>query len=142
VPITSADVSFLTGSTLYRQNGRYIYSLRGSGSSMLDVYDLAANTWINAVAYGNQTETFSTGSCSIDFGGYIYIQKEGTGRFFRFDIAKNALEPWATNIYPQSTTVEGDKIAVIPYKDGATVIPYLYTQLHNRTELMRMMVIG
>lgn len=124
---------------LKRQNGRYLYSFRGAGSSNLDVYDIAANTWVSGVAYGNQTETFNTGSCSCDAGGAIYLQKEGTGRIFRFDVEENVLEPYATNVYPQSTTVAGDKMFLQTYKDGGTSIRFLYTQQHSRTELLRMM---
>lgn len=133
---------FQSGS-MYKQNGRYIYSFRGGATTTLDIYDIAGNTWIAVTnIYGNAGETFTTGSCSVDYGGYIYIQKEASGRIFRFDVANHALEPFATNFYPQSTTVEGDKMIVIPYKDGATTIPFLYTQVHSRGELLRMMMIG
>lgn len=126
---------------LVKQNGRYIYSFRGAGSSALDVYDISANTWI-ANTYGGQMETFNTGSCSVDWNGNIYIQKEGTGRIFRFNVEKNYIEAFATNAYPQSTTVDGDKLVVLPYIDGATTVPFLYVIQHSRTELLRMIVIG
>ena len=48
----------------------------------------------------------------------------------------------AADLSSLSTTVEGDKMIVIPYKDGATTIPFLYTQVHSRGELLRMMMIG
>ncbi|MCM8595179.1 hypothetical protein [Accumulibacter sp.] len=133
----------LQNGTQVRQNGRYLYSLRGGGSANLEIYDIAGNTWLNVGAqYGNAQETFSTGSCSVDFNGAIYVMKEATGRIFRFDVARNVLEPWSTNVYPQSTAVEGDKLLIVPYRDGATVIPFLYCQPHSRNELQRMMVIG
>lgn len=133
--------TFLQGTTMVKQNGRYIYSLRGGGSSNLDIYDIALNTWYSTVAYGQQLETFTTGSFSVAYGGYIYITKESTGRIFRFDVAKHVLEPWAMNLYPQSTTVEGDKAFILPYVDGATVIPFFYTMRHSGNELLRMMLI-
>jgi hypothetical protein len=120
--------TLVQGTTFVKQNGRYIYSLRGAGSGGLDVYDIALNTWYSSVAYGQSTETFTTGSFSVQYGGYIYITKENTGRIFRFDVAKHVLEPWATNLYPQSTTVEGDKAFVTTYVDGNTVIPFYYTK--------------
>lgn len=125
--------------TIQRQNGRFIYSFRGGASSALDIYDIALNTWISGVVYGNQLETFTTGSCSVDVAGAILIQKEGTGRIFRFDVARNVLEPYTTNVYMQSTTTEGDKMFVQTFKDGATKIRFLYTQMHSRAELLRMM---
>lgn len=127
------------GTNVYQQNGRYIYSFRGAGSSVLEVYDIALNSWTASLAYGNQTETFSTGSCSVDVDGAILIQKEGTGRLFRFDVAKHVIEPYATNVYPQSTTCEGDKMFVQTYKDGGTKVRFVYTQMHNRNELVRML---
>lgn len=138
---STVNASHFQSGSIVSQNGRYIYSMRGGGSSALDVYDIALNTWVSTVLYGNASETLSTGSCSVDMDGAIMIQKEGTGRIFRFDVDKNALEPYATNVYPQSTTVAGDKMFVQVYKDGATKITFLYTQQHNRNELLRMLEI-
>jgi hypothetical protein len=138
-----AQGKYLTQSgVLLRQNGRYIYSMRGGGSSTLDVYDTAAVTWISALPYGNQMETFTTGSCSVDYGGYIYLMKEAVGRLYRLNVAGNYLEPWSNVIYPSSTTVEGDKLAVVQYTDGAIKIPIVFWQPHSRPELMRQMVLG
>lgn len=129
--------------TIYKQNGRYIYSFRG-GSSTLDVYDIAANTWISGVAYGYQMETFTTGSSSCDMDGVIYIMKEATGRTFAFNIGANIMEPFATNtaqVQLGGAAVEGDKIALVPYVDGATKINYVYQIRHSGADFVRMMVI-
>lgn len=56
---------------LVHQNGRYLYSFRGGASNVLDVYDIAANTWISGIAYGQQMETFTAGSCSVDLDGEL-----------------------------------------------------------------------
>ena len=127
---------------LYKQNGRYLYAFRGAAVSTLDAYDIAANTWISGIAYGNQMETFTTGSCSVDMNGKIYIQKDATGRIFRFDIDKNKIDPWGTNVQPQSTTVTGDKMFFQTYQDGATKINFLYTTCHSRGDAFRIMEIG
>lgn len=129
---------------LNRQNGRYIYSLRGGGSSALDVYDRAANTWISGVAYGNQTETFNAGSSSTDLNGFIFITKEATGRIFSFDVATNKLLPIATNttqVALGGTAVEGDKMFILPYTDGGTIILFGYILNHSGSNLVRMLVI-
>ncbi len=128
-------------STVIRQNGRYIYSLRGGASNVLDVYDIASNTWINALPYGQQTETFTTGSCAVDLDGYIYIQKDATGRVFRFDVANNVLEPWVLNPVPQGAAVVGDKMFMTTLLDGSTRVNYLYTLGNTRSELTRWLVI-
>ena len=128
--------------TLIRQNGRYIYSLRGGGSNVLDVYDIAANTWISGVPYGGQMETFTTGSSTVDVGGMIYIQKDATGRIYRFDVAKNAIYPFASNPVPQGAALVGQKMFITSVYDGSTLaIRYLYTLGNTRSELTRWAII-
>lgn len=127
--------------TLVHQNGRYLYCFRGGASSTLDVYDISANTWISNISYGQQAETFTSGSCSVDMNGLIYIQKDATGRIFKFDVAKNVLDPFTLNPVPQGAAVTGDKMAFQTYKDGGTAVNYLYSLANTRTELTRWVVI-
>jgi hypothetical protein len=129
------------GTSLVHQNGRYIYSLRGGGSNVLDVYDVALNTWYSGIAYGQQTETFNNGSCSVDLDGSIYIQKEATSRIFRLNVAKNVLEPFAFVPTPQGAVVNGDKMFLTTLLEGATRVNYLYTLAHTRTELVRWLIV-
>jgi hypothetical protein len=129
---------------LNKQNGRYIYSFRGGASSTLDVYDIAANTWISGIVYGNQQETFTAGSSAIDLAGSIFIAKEATGRIFKFEIDKNRMLPLATNttqVALGGTAVEGDKLFMLPYEDGGTEILFIYVLRHSGVELTRMLVI-
>lgn len=126
---------------LINQNGRYIYSFRGAAGNVLDVYDIAANTWISGIAYGQQMETFTTGSCSVDLDGYIYIQKDAIGRVYRFDVAKNVLEPWVLNPVPQGAAVAGDKMFMTTFREGASEVNFLYTLGNTRSELTRWVVI-
>lgn len=130
--------------TLFKQNGRYIYSFRGGATATLDVYDIAANTWISNVLYGNQLETFATGSSAADIDGSIYIAKESTGRVFALDVDRNRLLPIATNttqVALGGTAVTGDKLFFLPFKDGATVISYMYMLRHSGADLVRMLLI-
>lgn len=131
-------VNHLQAGTIYRQNGRYIYSFRAGATSTLDVYDIAANTWISNVAYGNQQETFTNGTSSTDINGLVIIHKESTNRYFMFEVATNTLRSLCTNYITQSTTVVGNKIFVLPYTDGGTELPYLHTLMHTGTILNRM----
>lgn len=129
---------------LKKQNGRYIYSFRGAAASTLDVYDIAANTWISAVVYGNQQETFTTGSHSIGLDGMVFIIKEATGRIFKFEVDKHRLLPVATNttqVALGGTAVDGDKTFMLPYTDGGTTILFAYILRHSGTELVRMLLI-
>ena len=127
--------------TILRQPGRYIYSLRGGGTSTLDVYDLAANTWINALPYAMQSETFNTGSSAVDLGGFIYIQKDATGRIYKLDVAKNVLKPFVQSPLPNGAAVVGDKIFMMTYAEGETRVNYLYALGSTRAELTRWLVI-
>jgi hypothetical protein len=122
------------------QNGRYLYCFRGGSTSTLDLYDIAANTWINGVVYGQQMETFTSGSCSVDLDGFIYIQKDATGRILKFDVSKNVLEPFTLNPVPQGAAVVGDKMFLTTFTEGGTV-NFLYTLGNSRTELTRWVVI-
>lgn len=126
---------------LYRQNGRYIYSFRGAAGNILDVYDIAANTWISGVAYGQQMEVFGGGSCSVDLNGVIYLQKDATGRLYRFDVSANVIEPFVLAPVPQGAAVAGDKMFMTTYTDGASEINFLYTLGNTRSELTRWLVI-
>ncbi len=129
---------------IYRQNGRYIYSFRGAASSALDVYDIAANTWISGLSYGNQQESFTTGSSAVDVDGRIYINKEATGRIFVFDVSRNRLQGLAVNtnqVALGGTAVVGDKMFVLPFVEGATELQYLYVLRNSATDHVRMALI-
>lgn len=130
--------------TVYKQNGRYIYSMRGGATATLDLYDIAANTWISNVLYAGQMETFTTGSSSVDINGSIFITKEATGRVFQFDVDLNYLRPIATNttqVALGGTAVAGDKMFVLPYTESGTTILFGYMLRHSGTELVRIAVI-
>lgn len=130
-----------SGTIIYKQKGRYLFSFRGGGTNILDVYDIAANTWISGVAYCNQLETFTTGTSSVDFGGNIYIQKEATGRILRFNIESFTMQSFTNNFDVQGAVLVGQKMFMLPYVDGATEIEFLYTQAHTQPTLSRMIVI-
>jgi hypothetical protein len=122
------------------QNGRYLYSFRGAAGALLDRYDIAANSWA-AVTYSPAVETFTTGTKYALLGGTLYIQKEATGRWFAFDIARAEMLPWSTMLYPQGAALLGDTAFDVIYKDGATEIYYVYMLLNTSNVLLRQMVI-
>ena len=131
----------LSSGTIRKQLGRYIYSFRGGNTNILDVYDIAANKWVNGLIYGGQMETFGAGSSAVAADGSVFVQKDATGRIYRFDIAGNYLEPFATNPVPQGTAVVGAKMFIQKLKEGSTELTYLYTLGNTRSELTRWLVI-
>jgi hypothetical protein len=121
-------------------NGRYIYSFRGAAGALLDRYDIAGNTWA-AITYSPATETFTTGTKYAYCKDRLYLTKESTGRWFAFDFAENAMQPFTTSTYTQGAAVLGDTAFDVTYKDGATEIDYVYFLLNTSTVLLRQMVI-
>lgn len=130
--------------TTYRQNGRYIYSFRGTTTGTLDVYDIAGNTWVNALTYGgSNAETFTIGTTYDDLEGYIYIQKDLTGRFFRFDVAKNELIPTGTNTIVQGSAFNGSRMYIDKYLDPSNGkgIKFIYWAPSQSSALSRLLEI-
>jgi hypothetical protein len=121
-------------------NGRYIFSFRGGGSAALDRYDIAANTWAS-LTYSPAVETFSTGTKYVYSKDAIYVAKEATGRWFRFDLAQSSMDGWSTMLYPQGAAIVGDTAFDVTYKDGATEIDYIHMVLNTSTIHLRQMVI-
>lgn len=121
-------------------NGRRLYSFRGGAGSILDYYDIAANTWVSGVDYGGKQETFTTGTSYCDLGGYIYLMKESTGRWFRYSPSDNELIPWSTLLYGQGAAVLGNRAFGLTYTDGET-LEWVYVMRNTGTELFRCMVI-
>lgn len=121
-------------------NGTFIYSFRGGGTSILDCYDITQNKW-SVINYGMQMETFNTGTCYEQVGGFIYIQKESTGRFFKFNVVRCCIEPFSLLWYPQSTALVGDRLNGVTYQDGDTKLEYLYFQTNNQQFIFRVLII-
>jgi hypothetical protein len=127
-----------------KQNGRYIYSFRASAGSLLDIYDIAANTWYSGVSYGGaNTETFTTGTTWVDYNGTIYVQKDATGRFFMFNVAKNELVPLSTNNITQSTAINGARLLFDQYYDmtNGKALNFLTYVSNTSSQMQRMILI-
>ena len=122
-------------------NGRRIYSLRGAGGAVLDYYDIALNTWVSGVTYAPATETFTTGTKYTYNENYLYIQKDATGRWFRFNFVTSEMDGWNTMTYTQGAALVGDTCFDITYSDGATSITYVYMILNTSNVMLRQMVV-
>jgi hypothetical protein len=121
-------------------NGRYIYSFRGGAGALLDRYDIAANSWA-ALTYSPAVETFTTGTKWAYCKDAIYAQKDVTGRWFRYDIARASMDGWTTMLYPNGAAVLGDTSFDVTYRDGATEIDYIHMVLNTSAVHLRQMVI-
>ena len=121
-------------------NGRYIYSFQGGATTALHRYDIAANTWAT-ITYSPATETFTTGTKYAYNQDYLYMQKDATGRWFRFNLVTSEMDGWTTMSYPNGAAVLGDTAFDVTYIDGATQIPYIYMVLNTSAITLRQMVI-
>lgn len=120
-------------------NGRRLYSFRAGGGAILDYYDIAANTWVSGVPYAPLTETFTTGSKYAYADGYLYMTKEITGRWFRYDFAEQSMVGWSTNVYPSGAAILGDTAYdVVEPETGIRFIQYI---LNTSAIVMRCMVV-
>jgi hypothetical protein len=122
-------------------NGSRIYSFRGGASANLDYYDIAANTWVNAITYAPSAETFTTGSKYAYYGNFIYIQKDATLRWYRFNVVTGEMDGWTTINNVSGAALTGNTAYIYLYKDGSTVIPYVYFLFNTSTLHERQMVI-
>lgn len=120
-------------------NGARIYSFRGGAGAVLDYYDIAANTWVSGVLYAPATEVFGAGSKYVYADGSLFIHKDATGRWFRFDFADAAMVGWSTNVYPGGAAVAGD--TAFDVKEPETGIRFIMMQLNTSTALMRCMIV-
>lgn len=123
------------------RNGRYIYSFRGTAGAVLDRYDIAGNTWANALTYAPATEVFGAGTKHTYLGDYLYSQKDATGRWFRYNVVTGEQYGWSTMTYTQGAAIVGDTSFDVHYTDGGTEIDYVYMLLNTSTVVLRAMVI-
>jgi hypothetical protein len=133
----SEDVQWGNESTI--QDGRYIVSLRGSAGAAIDRYDIVGNTWL-ALTYPGATETFTTGSSAFQSGRFLYIRKDATNRFFKFDLVGNVMLPFNTDLFPDGAALLGQKVWV-KNLDQTEQIQWLYALANTGTALRRIGIV-
>lgn len=121
-------------------NGRFLYSFRGGAGALLDRYDIALNTWA-AVTYSPATEVLGTGTKYSYNGDYIYIHKDITGRWLRYNVATSDQDGWGQFLFPNGAALVGDTAFDVTYTEGTTSVPFVYMLLNTSTVLLRCMVI-
>jgi hypothetical protein len=135
----ATDSAWTAESTII--NSRRLYSFRAGAGAVLDYYDIASNTWVSGLTYSPATETFTTGTKWIYNGNFLYITKEATGRWFRYNFVTGEMDGWGTMLYPQGAALLGDTAFDVTYVDGATSIVYAYIILNTSAIMLRQMVI-
>lgn len=130
------------------RNGNRIYSYRGGGSNVVDYYDIAANTWVSAVAYGKQNELLGASGASHEYDGgdYIYTvmpqAAAGATRILRQDLRAPRLDAFSTIQFPAPTAATlGDKLWISQYHDSTgSPLAFLYVMQPGGPQLHRCMI--
>lgn len=125
------------------KNGRYLYAFRST--NILDIYDIALNTWTSTVAYGRQNETIAASGSSYEYfnDDYLYIATPAVAgaptRYLRFDPRSPLLEGLSTNVFPSPTVATlGDKMFGVSFGDGTgSDLDYIYRLADGGTQLHR-----
>ena len=129
------------------KDGRYIYSLRGAGTTVIDRFNISGGTngagaW-EVIAYHPVSATFSTGSSSDWAGEFIYIAKEGSAtvpqRFYRYNVVTNRMITTATDWYLGGVALIGNKMWVRSLS-SAGAIKWMYCLQSTSTNLRRVML--
>jgi hypothetical protein len=120
-------------------NGRRLYSFRGGAGGILDYYDIPGNTWVSAAPYAPATETLTTGTKYVYAYDYLYIQKDATGRWFRFSFAQQSMDGWSVNVYPSGAAIVGD--TAYDVVEPETGIRFIQYNLNTSNIVMRCMIV-
>lgn len=117
-------------------NGTKIYSPRGGGSSIIDVYDLITNGWS---ALTVTAETFNTGSSWAEMSGSLYVQKDATGRWFELHAQEGKMRPFAFHgaSYPSGAALLGDRSFAYEFVRDGKEVAIVYNWLSTSTTLVR-----
>jgi hypothetical protein len=117
-----------------------LYYFRGTATSALYYFTISTTTWSAIQTIIPATETFTTGTSSVNAAGsqYLYIQKDATHRIYRLDLTALIIIPFLTIPYV-STAIIGDGLAYVTCTDGAQ---YLYYRRQSGTEFWRMLIAG
>lgn len=121
------------------QNGRWIYSFRGGGGAVLDRYDIALNTWESSLTYSPASTLPNTGTSYTTIDNYIYMGNQ-LGQFFKYDTAKNLLEPCSQLWYAQGSAILGNRLTDFKITDGGTTLNWLYFINNSQSMMFRMLV--
>lgn len=127
----------------------HMFHFRGGGVATLDIYDVAANTWLGNINYRNAGTTFTSGSSgayapATEDGRFFHINVNGTTTFARFDVRNRILDPSTNLRYTQGGANQGVKMAVALALDDTSEdkMTFVYHWGHTQTNIFAMAVQG
>lgn len=115
-----------------------IICLKGGATATVYSYNIGLNTWGTITTFAG-SETFSTGASSTAMHGRrkLFIQKEGSGRCYAFDLLTGELEPAGFLPYASPGTQDGKRAKFVKTPDGAE---FLYVLRAGGQEFYRVPV--
>lgn len=135
------------------KNFRYsqIFAFRGGAATTLDVLDIsggANGSWSAAVVYASMSGAApASGSVGIydpisSFGSgkFYYLNISSQQPFYRFNAFTRQMCEWTYLRYSQSTNVNGARMALGSYIDGATRLSFIYSGRASGTEMFQILV--
>ena len=129
----------------------FIYFLRGSGVSTMDLLDIsaaAAGTWTGAIVYDGGVN-FTTGTCGSyapfeNNGRFFYINSYANSvlnQMYRFDVQNRALSPYTPTDWIQTgTAAVGNRFATYAAFDGTDKYDILFLTTHLSTITQELIV--
>lgn len=141
---TAPDSAFWTPSaTSGTYLGDRIYMFRGGNSNGLSYYSISTDTWFSSVQH---TGVFNigAGTKSVVIDNDIYICPNAGAYWYALKVdCETQLELRPVSYMPvtQGAAVTGDTAFDVFYKDGSTVIRYIYILLNSSNLMYRMMII-
>lgn len=137
-----------TRDTTNNHRHSFIYRVRGGAGNQIDVLDIAGGAtgvWSNDIAYGNKSQTYTTGTCGAycpaTLGGrFIHINVNGTQRFVRFDVRNRVMDTSTYMRFPQGAALVGAKMAAGTFMDGASKADVVYHWTNTQTQILSLVV--
>lgn len=96
---------------------------------------------MSGITYSPATEILGTGTKYAYSENFLYIHKDNSGRWFRYNFATNEMDGWNTILFPNGGAVIGDTAFDATYFDGATKIHYVYIILNSSSVMLRQQVV-
>lgn len=124
--------------------GDRIYMFRGGNGNGFCYYSISTDTWNASVQITPGTINISTGTKSVLVDDEIYICPNAGTYWYAVKVdAESQIEMRPVSNMPvtQGSAVMGDTAFDASYKDGTTVVRYIYILLNSSNLMYRMMII-
>jgi hypothetical protein len=131
------------------QDGRYIYSFKGTAIfNQMERFDIAGGTagagaWatLNLSGTAEPASNTQSASCAVVYNNLIIYKLGVTNRYIALDVTTGFTVPLTTNISPESSGVQGHRIAIKRYQEsGVDKLVWLYAQRPASVELFRVLL--